>query len=385
MGTSVPHKRRKSGQYEYKAVIGLDEFGFVVRRSFYSSKSYADAENKARRYIEDKAIERVLGKSEAEASAISFESLARRWLKIYKAGNVKGNTYYGTYEIPVLKHLIPYFVNRSISSVRHSDIQLFMNTKAKKYTEESVRKMMACLRGIFSLAVADELLAHNPYDGPFTTPRYQKSAVKHAYTRDQRDRILEFAKTHSGGADVTVLLKTGISRSELLGLKWSNLLDSPALSIEQGTVVSRDCTTGNRTIESDGLKNKFRTRTIPIDTELYHLLKNIPRVLELCDGKKKRQVKPEFIFYSPTGKAWDPDNWRRRVYDPFMAAMHEASPDIPILHAHELRHTFTTLAKEDGIDSFYIARICGWSGTKMLESRYGHTEVETMREKFHLK
>jgi site-specific recombinase XerD len=377
---------KKSGYYEYKGVIGKNEYGFEIRKSFYSKKGPRDAKEKARKYIEQQAVEEAIGPTNTGPD-ILFCTVARKWLAIYKKGNVKGNTYYGTYEIPVEKHLIPYFDKVGIQKICHTDIQRFINKKSKSYAKESVKKMMACLRSIFDMAVADNIVSKDPTHGQFSTPKYRLSPAKRCYTKHQRNQVIAFAKTYSGpGAlEVITLLKTGISRSELLGLKPENVLPNQCLDIVQGTVAVKDEKSGKRVILSDGLKNKFRKRTIPIDSELFALLQQKPRTVTFTKGPRKgKTVTPEFLFFSPCGKVWDPDNWRCRAYEPFMQAMHKANPDIPILHAHELRHTFATLLKEDGVDDFYIMRMCGWSSSEMFRTRYGHFDPEVARKKLGL-
>lgn len=138
------HFLRRSGLFEYKAVIGEDKFGFEERKSFYSRKSLLDAKSKARRFLEDQAVLHASGGPPKQRS-VPLQAMAKRWLTVYKKGHVKDNTYTGTYEIPVEKHLIPHFENMDISEIRHTDIQKFLNEVSLSYAAESVKKMFACL------------------------------------------------------------------------------------------------------------------------------------------------------------------------------------------------------------------------------------------------
>jgi integrase len=379
------HTPRKSGYFEYKAVVGEDKFGLEIRKSFYSRKSYRDAAEKARKYIEEQAVQRVIG-GPFPKQAVSFRVLAHRWLTVYKKGHVKDNTYTGTYEIPVEKHLIPYFGDLDISEIRHTDIQKFLNDVSRTYSAESAKKMFACLKGIFGMAVSDDIIQKDPTLGQFSRPKFHATCKKRAYTQEEYDRVLQFVKNYDGPGrlDVLVLLQTGISRSELLGLKPENVLPSQCLDIVQGTVVAKNTKTGHLHIVSDGLKNSFRRRCIPIGTELYRMLKEAAST-PVSDQKKGRTILPDFLFHSPTGKVWNPDNWRKRVYLPLMDAMHAANPDIPILTAHELRHTRATLWVNAGIDTSLVLKLCGWSNDRMLNTRYYHFDPEVARKKLGLK
>lgn len=379
-------KNSRNGLFEYKATVGKDEWDRTVRKSFYSRKSKKAAKEKALKYIEDHAAEKVLGEDNSHRK-VRFCNAARKWLEVYKKGHVKDNTYHGTYEVPVENHLIPYFGDKFLSEIRHTDIQQFINEKAQKYTKESVRKMYACLTAIFEIAVDDDIIRKSPARGKFDIPDIVHGAVKYAYTKEQYEKVLDFARNHPNGLDIMVLLKTGITRSELLGLRPENVLDSKELEIAQGTVSEKSTVTGHYEIVSNGLKNKYRHRIIPIDTELFEALKNKPKAVKIYgkQGKLIKTVTPEFLFFSPQGKVWSPDNWYHRVYKPFMESMHKKNPDVPMLHPHELRHTRATLWKEAGIDDFYIDRMLGWSGSVMLNTRYAHFNPDVVREMLHLK
>lgn len=103
-----------------------------------------------------------------------------------------------------------------------------------------------------------------------------------------------------------LLLETGMSRSELLGLRWEDLdVENRCLHINQGLVVYHSDDQDKQVMESSGLKNKFRQRVIPItNDELWERLCRIPRAIDV-DGVT---VHPEHMFYSPEGKPYQPNN-----------------------------------------------------------------------------
>ena len=92
---------------------------------------------------------------------------------------------------------------------------------------------------------------------------------------------------------------------------------------------------------SDGLKNSFRHRPIPIDHQLYGLLNAKPRIIPVGGNQKKgipsTMTKTEFIFHSSTGGMMSPTNWCKRNYKSFMAAVIADHPEVPFLTPHELR------------------------------------------------
>jgi integrase len=321
---------------------------------------------------------------------VKFADWTLKWLEIYKKGMVKDNSYWGTYYNPAVKHLIPYFGERYLDEIKPMDLQLFFKTKGKTNALETLKKMKACLRAIFDTAVENDLCSKNPVSRNIKLKSFIEPIRKQAYTHEQFNTVMEFARHHKKGLDIMTLLETGISRSELLGLSWEDIdFINDVIYINQGTVAQRNTETLQWQIVTDGLKNQYRQRIIPISEELSKKLNKKPRTINVGGNAKKgiapKKVTTEFVFHSPTGKVFSPDNWNNRVYIPFFKEMHKAHPEIPILHAHELRHTRATLWYEDEVNLLTIAYLCGWTDLKMLRKRYAHVNVNNLRKELNMR
>ena len=364
-------------RYESKANLGKDINGKLLRRSFYSTKSQADAKKKAQEYVRQYELEMcVTGNSCAKA--VKFSAWALSCLEMYKKPYVKANTYSGTYLAPVEKHLIPYFGNMNINDIRPIHIQKYINEAAKKYAPETIKKDCNVLNLIFDTAVDNQLCAKSPMTKSVKQPKYETRAVKHAYTQAQYDLAYAFAKEWDDGLSLMLLLETGISRSELLGLRWEDIdMENQSIHINQGLVVYHSAEENKLVMESNGLKNKFRQRTIPItDDDLWKRLCHAPKTVTLG----KNTILTEQVFHSPEGKPYQPNNWENRVYRRFMRALHKAHPEVPELSPHELRHTRATLWIAQGMEPYMAARLLGHSDLKMLTKIYDHTSTETLRK-----
>ena len=209
-------------------------------------------------------------------------------------------------------------------------------------------------------------------------------ADKRAYTKEEYDFVYEFAKNHPNGLAIMVLMETGISRSELLGLTWDDFdAERGILHINQGLVSYRDVDEGWVT-EADGLKNEYRRRSIPIvEPELLKRLREKPHRIVLTPNRYKPEITEEvdttFIFHSPQGKPYQPNNWNNRVFLPFMNDLEKSHPEIPRLSAHELRHS-TASRWATALGPYTAARLLGHSDLKMLLKIYDHSDVETLRK-----
>ena len=367
---------KQKKRYEYKLNLGKDIHGEPIRKSFYSTKSLSDAKKKAEEYRLQYELEMCVTGSGA-VKAVKFEAWARSCLELYKKPYVKANTYSGTYLAPAELHLIPYFGKMNINEIRPIHIQQYINMASKKYAPETVKKDCNVLNLIFDTAVDNQLCSKSPVTRSIVRPKYETRIHKQAYTQEQYDLAYEFAQDWEEGLSIMLLLETGISRSELLGLRWEDLdQEDRSIHINQGLVVYRSADEKKEVLESSGLKNKFRRRVIPIlDDTLWNRLCQAPRVVTMG----KHTILTEQIIHSPEGKPYQPRNWENRVYYRFMRALHQAHPEIPILSPHELRHTRATLWIAQGMDPYMAARLLGHSDLKMLSKIYDHTTSDTLR------
>lgn len=377
-----PVDNTKKKLFEHKITLGKDINGNLLRKSFYSNKSKTDARRKAEKYKAQYELELLCG-GEPVKPKVLFKDWAPKCLELYKKPYVKGSTYNGTYLTPVTKHLIPYFGNLPISEIRPIQIQEYINQMSKKYAPETVKKDFTILSFILQHAVENGLCQANPALRSIRIPKIER-VDRMAYTQEEYDKAYAFAKDHPDGLPIMLMMETGISRSELLGLRWEDIdTKNKVLHIRQGLVAYQDLEEKTWVIEADGLKNDYRRRDIPLtDDDLIEHLKKKPRTIyvKYKGASCEEAVKPEFVFHSPEGLPYQPNNWSNRVFFPFMRDLLKAHPELPSLSPHELRHTRATLWIAQGIDPYMVARLLGHSDVKMLAKVYDHTTVDTLRE-----
>ena len=350
-------------RYEYKLNLGKGVDGSPIRRSFYSTRSLSDAKRKAEEFRVQYEMELCV-KGSGCIKPVKFSAWALSCLELYKKPYVKANTYNGTYLAPVKYHLNPYFGERMLNEIRPIHIQQYINVAAKKYAPETLKKDMNALNLIFSTAVDNQLCSRSPMTKSIKLPRDETRVEKRAFTQEQYNMAYQFAKEWEDGLSIMVMLETGVSRSELLGLRWSDLdEENQCIQIREGLVVYHSVEQDKQVMEKSGLKNKFRRRSIPItDDDLWERLLQAPRTVTMG----KRTILTEEIFHSPEGKPYQPNNWENRVFRRFMRELRTIHPEIPALSPHELRHTRATLWIAQGMDPYMAARLLGHSDLKML-------------------
>lgn len=385
MPTMKTQRQKNQKLVEIKRTVSHTIDGTGIQKSFYG-KTKSEAVARYNEYMADQKEGRLVLKD------CTFAKWSRIWLETYKRGKVKDNSYQYTYVNAVEKHLIPYFGKSALCDIKAVDIQKFFNVKAETHSKESIKKMRMCLDGIFRTAMENDLCVKNPVTQDLRIPEDcgDDTMVKQTYTKEQRDAVIEYAKTHRFGLDIIVLLKTGIRRGELLGLKWEDVNEAKGvLYIRRAVADVRDEKTREWTVQVDKPKTPQSIRVIPIDDELLAMFRARPLTITVGKNVHKGQpgveVRPEFIFHDAKGKVSSPNNWTHRRYKVFMKEMHEYYAslddpvDIPMLNPHELRHTAATIWKDDGVDLFSIAKLGGWADLDMLSKRYAHNNVDTLK------
>ena len=257
------------------------------------------------------------------------------------------------------------------------DIQEYVTKSCEKYAVSTVKKDVHVLNLIFRMAVINNLCLKNPVV-EIHYPRETNKKEKRAFTQEQYDAAYELAKKWKNGASIMLMLALGLSRSELLGLKWENLDgEHHYISIEQSLVTYKDVDLNRNVLAVDNLKNEYRRRELPIvDDDLRERLWSINRY-ETVNGE---EVETEFVFHNSKGKPWNPATWASRVFRPFMQALCTIHPDFPQLSVHEIRHTRGTLWVDQGVEPYMTTKMLGHCDVRMLRQVYDHTGADTLKK-----
>lgn len=361
---------RQDGRYEVKVKVGEKFDGTPIMKSFYSRISKEDAKAKAEKYKIEQAVYDATGEPPTSRD-MPFDAWARKVLDSLR-GTMKDSSFEYHYRIPVRDYLNPYFGKRRMQDIRQIDIQSYFNKQKTDLALDTLKCHRMVLHRIFASAVQNGIIAKNPCED-IRVVSDKKPKEKRTYTEEQCDLVLEYAKSHRFGLDITLMLEYGITRSELLGIKWSDIdFTRRVLHISRGVASVRDQDSMKMRTTVGDTKNRFRDRYIPLKKDTAARL-SATYVDRKCD----------FVVCTHDGRMQNPRNWERRRYKVFMHDMHEhymsKGIDVPELTAHELRHTRATLWVNSGKNLFAVADVLGHSDLKMLRKRYAHSDVESTR------
>lgn len=344
---------RKNNLYEIKITVGKKFDGTPIRKSFYSRISKEDAREKANQYKIEKEVANRTGTGFIDRN-VTFAEWAYQWLETYKKPDIDENTYLYTYKCTIYKHLIPYFGSIQLNDIKPVDIKSFYLTK-NHMSESRLSKMQICLNGIFETAIDNDLCCKNPAKKiKFTS--LQRKKERKVYTDDEISVVKKFF--YSRLPEVVLLLETGLRRGELLGLKWKDI------DIEQKTL-SVNCSIaekygGGITINPPKW-NSYRT--IPLSDTAIQLLKSL------------KTEKEGYLFPNYNNAPQSSNTWSQKLN----RYMKELPPSIPILTAHEIRHTYGTYLRRHGVDIYTIQKLLGHKNISVTSEIYVHNEMETLR------
>ena len=150
-------------------------------------------------------------------------------------------------------------------------------------------------------------------------------------------------------------LATGLRRGELLGLKWTDV------DFEYGAVmVQRAISRQNGKVVEAPLKTKNAYRTLPLSADAISVLK-----IQKC-----KVGNSEWVFPSPTGGPMSPDS----VLHMLQRVLKRAG--LPRIRFHDLRHTFATMALQNGVDVKTVSSMLGHYSAGFTLDTYAHVTTD---------
>lgn len=363
MGRPKKEKPNHGDLYEVKVTIGKAFDGKLMRKSFYSTVSKADARAKAEQYRISQAVQDITGET-PEPRRMTFDTWAHKWLETYKKGTVKEYTYNFTYKSNVEKYLIPFFGKALLTDIRQIDVQRYFNevrtVDGEPLAKSTLDKQKIILKGMFDAAIDNDLCYKNPVKG-IKYQQISEAAERRTYSREEAAKVEQYAKS-CRQYGVVIMLETGIRRSELVGLRWEDVdLEQKLIHIQRAVTQSK----GKILIGSP--KSASSDRWIPISSAFAAWMETMPRTgAYVLGGDKPR---------TPYGYA--------SMHSRFMGRTSEKL-GVPALSPHELRHTYGTLLREAGVDIYTIQRVMGHSDISVTSAVYVHNDLEVLRRQMGL-
>lgn len=238
-------------------------------------------------------------------------------------------------------------------------------------------------RMVLETARTDGLISRNPADVKGIRPKPERGSedtAQHAYTALQVAQLVKAAPGITHSETVLFLLRTGMRRGEVMGLRWS-AIDWSARTAS--VKVTRS--TSGATVYEGRPKTKQSNRTVSLSADVLQMLE----ALQVLNEERREALYPDrdpspYVFPSLRGTPQRPDNVRRVLHamldeadlknlereDRRAAALGvppEPVEPLPRYSVHALRHTFVSLMAAQGARLEVIAAWIGDRPETMLK------------------
>lgn len=226
----------------------------------------------------------------------------------------------------------------------------------KGLSAKTIRNINQVISSAMDFAVAQRILAENPCKA-VALPKLEHKEMQ-TIPAAQLVAFLDEAKASGVYELYYIELATGLRRGELLGLKWEDI-DLTAGVIRVRRQVSR---IDGKIVEAP-LKTKNACRTMTIS----------PQAVEVLNAQKAK-TNDEYVFPSPNGGPISPDS----VNNMLKRVLKRAG--ILRVRFHDLRHTFATLALQNGVDIKTVSGMLGHFSAGFTLDTYAHVTTAAQKE-----
>ena len=332
-------RKRKDGRWEGRYTAGHDpETGKAIYRNVLG-RTQTEARAKLKQAIEEAKIV-----DQTKVKKYTVGEWMDIWFENYAKVKVRPSSHQ-TYRGYIDNHIKPR-VER-IESKKQS----------KGLSPKTVRNLHQIIASAMKLAKEQKLIATDPTDG-CALPKVEHKEMK-TLPVEQLASFLREAKDSGVFELYYVELATGLRRGELLGLKWEDL------DLERGDLrVKRQIARINGEVVEAPLKTKNAYRTLPLAKD----------TIDVLNQQKKKVGSCPWVFPGPTGGPMSPDSVLHMLHRVLKRA------GLPRVRFHDLRHTFATLALQNGVDVKTVSGMLGHYSAGFTLDTYAHVTTSAQRQ-----
>lgn len=351
-------RKRSDGRWEGRYVAGHTEEGKPIRKSVLG-RTQAEVREKMKKAIEEsKSID------VAKAEEYTVASWATTWYELYSKPNIRESTQ-ERYWNHIRYHIIPEIGQIKLTKLTSRDVQRMYNNvkdhgrvskgpwdkRPKTLTASYIISLHRMFKMCLERAVTEQLILRNPCNN-VVLPKNDKKEIKILKPEHIKAYLAE-AEKHGVLPMFFLELCSGLRKGELVALLWSDLdVERKTISISKQAV----------RVKGGGVKTSTPKTATSIRVE------SVPQeAVDLLLKEHEKHPDNIYMFPSPvTGEMYYPDA---------VARLHTRMlQDLGLEHTrfHALRHTFATLALQNGVDIRTVSGMLGHADPGFTLRTYTH-------------
>ena len=364
--------KRKDGKWQGSVLTGYNpETGKPVRKYFYG---------RTRKEVQEKINEvapKVAAGTYREPTKMTVAEWFTTWLNDYMKLSLRPTTW-ESHKYQVDGHIIPALGHLRLAQLQTAHIQRLYNDKLQGgrldgkpggLSPKSVRYIHTVIHSCLEQARKESMITINPA-GAVRLPKLEKPEIKYLGTAEAAI-FLAMARESKHFAAFYLALSTGMRRGELLALRWKDIdFEAEQLTVNQGLV----------RISGKGLvfqepKTALSNRVISLAPAVAQVLKEHRE--QQTDGRimagAAYNSELDLVFSNELGEPICPRAFTRV----FERLVKKAGLNVTF---HGLRHTFATLALQEGVDVKTIQETLGHHSAAFTMDVYSNVTAKMRRE-----
>lgn len=273
------------------------------------------------------------------------------------------------YKETVDKRLRPVLGNIRLADLNEEHIRkAYRELVAVGYSNNTILGTHRRLSTALAAAHAERRLLHNPLRN-VSPPKGVAARERKTWTFEETARFSSAVRNERDSAMWSLILTSGLRRSEVLGLRWSRVnLDRSEILIDTQRTIT---TYGDEAVGPT--KTRAGRRVIALSGWVLEEIKAWKAQQSALRLGSAKWEGGDYAFTTYWGKPYYPASLNKRLAELARKA------DVPVLSVHELRHTYASRALEDGVDIKVLSSVLGHSKVQVTMDLYQHVAPEHVR------
>ena len=351
-------RKRADGRWEGRYTAGYHpETGKRIIKNVLG-KTQAECKAKLKKAIEEsKALDI------SRANEYTVATWLRTWFELYAKPHIRPSTM-NYYHRNIEQHVAPAIGDIPLNKLTTRDLQKLYNDlqsngrlrkvqKKKKpgLSNSTVRGIHMMLHNALDRAMKEKLILSNPTENCII-PKIEKQEMK-ILRPDPISSYLNAAERRNALPMFYLELVSGLRKGELTALLWSDLdIQNRTISVSKQYVKNPN---GELALTRPKTETSVRKVSIPQEA------------VDLLISEHDKHPDNPYMFPSPiTGEMYYPDS----IVNLHKKILKDAG--LPHIRFHDLRHTFATLALQNGVDVKTVSSMLGHYDAGFTLRTYTH-------------